>query len=344
MAKTIDDMLIGVLGAGSIGCYVGGCLQQSGCAVRYFGREHVASDIRSAGLRLTSHDGRMADLPAEAVDFRTDLSGLEECDILLVCVKSPATEETAAAMAGAIDSNAVVISLQNGVANADVLRRRLPDSTVLAGMVAFNVARLQGAHFHLGTDGDIYIEDHPVARVFVDRLNAASVSAKTSLDMKAVLWGKLLLNLNNGLNVLSDMPLRRQLLDRDYRRALALLIEETLTVLKTAGVSPAKIGKAPPGLMASILRLPNWLFERVAASMLKIDDKARSSMRDDLDRGRKSEIAFINGAVVELAAKLNASIPVNAAVIALVEDAFAMGQSPALEGRDLLQRLQKAAA
>jgi len=235
-----------------------------------------------------------------------------------------------------------VISLQNGVANAEVLKSRLPDNTVLAGMVALNVARLQGAHFHLGTDGDIYVEDHPVARMLVDRLNAAGVSAKTSSDMKGVLWGKLLLNLNNGLNVLSDMPLRRQLLDRDYRRALALLIGETLAVLKAAGISPAKIGKAPPGLIAPILRLPNWLFERVAASMLKIDDKARSSMRDDLDRGRKSEIAFINGAVVELAAKVNTPVPVNAAVIALVEDAFAKGQSPALEGRDLLQRLEKA--
>ncbi len=342
MAKTTDELLIGVIGAGSIGCYVGGCLQELGCRVRYFGREHVASDIQSGGLSLTSHDGRTANLPAEAVDFRTDLSGLEECDILLVCVKSPATEETAGAMADAIRSDAVVISLQNGVANADVLKSHLPNNAVLAGMVAFNVARLQGAHFHLGTDGDIYVEDHPTARMLVDRLNAAGVSAKTSSDMKGVLWGKLLLNLNNGLNVLSDMPLRRQLLDRDYRRALALLIGETLGVLKAAGISPAKIGKAPPGLIAPILRLPNWLFERVAASMLKIDDKARSSMRDDLDRGRKSEIAFINGAVVELAAMVNASVPVNAAVIALVEDAFAKGQSPALEGRDLLQRLEKA--
>ncbi|MBW8636800.1 2-dehydropantoate 2-reductase [Hoeflea sp. WL0058] len=341
MAKTIDELLIGVLGAGSIGCFVGGSLQESGCPVRYFGREHVASDVRSGGLRLTSHDGQATDLAAEAVDFRTDLSGLEECNILLVCVKSPATEVTADALAGVIRPDTVVISLQNGVANTDVLKSRLPYNTVLAGMVAFNVARLEGAHFHLGTDGEIYIEDHPVARMLVDRLNAVGVSAKTSPDMKAVLWGKLLLNLNNGLNVLSDMPLRRQLLDRDYRRALALLVEETLGVLKAAGVSPAKIGKAPPGLIAPILRLPNWLFERVAASMLKIDDKARSSMRDDLDRGRKSEIAFINGAVVELAAKVNASVPVNAAIIALVEDAFAKGQSPALEGRDLLKRLQR---
>ncbi len=344
MAKTIDDMLIGVLGAGSIGCYVGGCLQDSGCAVRYFGREHVASDIRSDGLRLTSHDGGKAELAADAVDFRTDLSGVEECDILLVCVKSPATVETADAMAGAIRSDAVVVSLQNGVANAGVLASRLPDNTVLAGMVAFNVARLHGAHFHLGTDGEIYVEDHPTARMLVDCLNAAGVSAKTSANMNGVLWGKLLLNLNNGLNVLSDMPLRRQLLDRDYRRALALLVEETLAVLKVAGVSPAKIGKAPPGLIAPILRLPNWLFERVAASMLKIDDKARSSMRDDLDRGRKSEIAYINGAVVDLAGKSGVSAPANSALIALVDDAFAKGRSPGMKGRDLLQRLQKAAS
>jgi 2-dehydropantoate 2-reductase len=152
-----------------------------------------------------------------------------------------------------------------------------------------------------------------------------------------VQWGKLLLNLNNPVNALSGLPLRAQLLDRDCRRVLAALQQEALGLLQLAGVRPAQLTPLPPQRLPTVLRLPNWLFTRVAARMLRIDAQARSSMADDLARGRGTEIDALCGEVVRLAHQLGREAPLNQAISALVK---ACHQPPGpVGGQALRQRL-----
>ena len=99
------------------------------------------------------------------------------------------------------------------------------------------------------------------------------------------------------------MPLATQLADRRWRRLLAAQIEEALAVLKAAGITPARIEGVPPRPIPRILRLPDWLFRRVARRMLAIDPQARSSMWEDLERRRPTEIDYLQGAILALAAK-----------------------------------------
>jgi 2-dehydropantoate 2-reductase len=149
-------------------------------------------------------------------------------------------------------------------------------------------------------------------------LAAAGLPTALSDDMLAVQWGKLLLNLNNPINALSGLPLREQLLQRDYRRVLATLQAEALAALDAAGIVPAQVASAPPRVLPHILRLPNWLFTRLAARLLRIDASARSSMWDDLQQGRGTEIDDLCGAVVRLAAAHGLPAPCNAAIAQLV--------------------------
>jgi 2-dehydropantoate 2-reductase len=132
--------------------------------------------------------------------------------------------------------------------------------------------------------------------------------------MHAVQWGKLLLNLNNPVNALSDLPLRAQLKDREYRGVLAALQTEALAALKAADIRPVKVTTVSPRMLPHILRLPNWLFTRVAARMLRMDENARSSMWDDVQQGRVTEIDDLCGAVVRLATQYGAPAPLNAAM------------------------------
>ncbi len=117
----------------------------------------------------------------------------------------------------------------------------------------------------------------------------------------AVAWGKLLLNLNNALNALAGVPLREEIADRAWRRLLASCIDEALAALAAAGIRPAKVGALPPALIPKVLRLPDALFRLVAAAQLRIDPKARSSMADDLQQRRLTEIDQLQGRVVALA-------------------------------------------
>jgi len=103
----------------------------------------------------------------------------------------------------------IVISFQNGMGNARLLRNALQQQTVLSGMVQFNVTNRGGGHFHHGSEGGLEVEQHPTLEPFVAAFAKAGLPLKQHADMLPVQWAKLLLNLNNAVNALSNIPSRR---------------------------------------------------------------------------------------------------------------------------------------
>jgi 2-dehydropantoate 2-reductase len=93
--------------------------------------------------------------------------------------------------------------------------------------------------------------------------------------------------------------------------------------LKAAGVRPARIEGVPPGAVPRILRLPDWLFRRVARRMLAIDPEARSSMWEDLGARRPTEIDHLQGAILALAGKTGVQVPLTRRIVTLVKEAEA---------------------
>ncbi len=156
-------MRIGVLGAGSIGCHVGGMLAAADMAVVLVGRSELGEALQ-AGIELTAHDGTHQHTAPGQFVFATDASALAECDVILVCVKSGDTAAAGEVLAPHLKEEAIVVSLQNGVGNVAILRRALPGRTVLAAMVGFNVARIGGNRFHRGTEGEIVLQEHKAAQ------------------------------------------------------------------------------------------------------------------------------------------------------------------------------------
>jgi 2-dehydropantoate 2-reductase len=219
-----------------------------------------------------------------------------------------------------------VVSLQNGVGNVDVLLSRLGGmGRVVAGMVPFNVVQTLDAgtppRFHRATSGRVLIGAGVTG--LSETLGAQGLAVGESRDIAGVLWGKLLLNLNNALNALAGVPLATELADKRWRKLLARQIDEGLAALKKAGVQPARIEGVPPAAVPRILRLPSWLFRRVARAMLAIDPAARSSMWEDLERRRPTEIEHLQGAVLALAAKTGVRAPLNARIVELIKAAEA---------------------
>lgn len=315
-----------VVGAGSIGCYVGGRLAAAGADVGFIGRPRLAEELAQHGLRLSDYRGYTATLPAERIRFDTSMAAAAGARLVLVTVKSDATETVGEALAPVLADDALVISFQNGLRNTARLAARLPRQRVLTGMVPFNVvARGEGA-FHQGSEGELDVAADPALAPFLDAFRAAGLPLRQQADMPAVLWGKLLLNLNNAINALSGLPLKAELSQRSYRRCLALAQRETLAVLAAAGLRPARVTAVPPAWLPRVLDVPDALFRRLANRMLAIDPLARSSMWEDLALGRRTEIDWINGEVVALAQAHGREAPVNARLIELVRAAEAGGR------------------
>jgi 2-dehydropantoate 2-reductase len=312
---------VGILGAGSIGCYLGAHLIHSGIATVLIGRQRLQDEVAVHGLHATGGELGSIDLPADRVRVATDAAELASCGLILVTVKSADTAAAALAIAGLpiMHPQRIVVSFQNGVRNADDLRERLPGVQVLAGMVPWNVVWKPGASFHRGTAGELMIQRQgDTADRIKQLLDDAGLDTLLHRNLTGVLWGKLLLNLNNPINALSGLPLRDQLSQRGFRRILAAMMREALQVMQRAGVKPVKAARLPPWLIPWVLDLPDRIFLMVASSMLRIDPQARSSMWEDLQRGRATEIDYINGEIVRLAESMAGTAPRNRAMLELV--------------------------
>lgn len=338
---------VGVMGAGSIGCFVGGKLAGRKTDVVFVGRERLAREIESHGFTLEDLGEDTVTVAPKDVRFETSPDALAECNIVLCCVKSGATTETADELRAILKPRCVVVSLQNGVRNAEELRARLPDQVILAGIVNFNVLSKGHGVFRRATTGPLLIEALEESAIS-DELTTALTRAGFEVErpqrekMKALQWSKLLINLNNAISALSDAPTKELVLSAGYRRVLSAVIFESLDVLKAAGIKPAKLGPVPIPLLAAALRLPTPLVRLVARAQLKIDPEARSSMWEDLTSGRPTEIEWINGEVVRLADSTGTPAPLNRRLVAMVQAAEkAKKGSPKLSPRDLWQQMHE---
>ena len=331
-------MKIVVFGSGSIGCYVGGTLLAAGADVLLIGRSRMHQRIAQHGLLLTDLNGGRVRLEPAQVPYSENPADLAAADLILVTVKSADTVDAAGEIQRHAKRSALVLSLQNGVGNAEVLRERLAGREVLAGMVPFNVVQMADGRFHRGTEGELMVQSSPLIERWQPVFQAAGLPLQMRSDFSEVQWGKLLLNLNNPVNALSGLPLRAQLSQRAYRRCLALLIDEALMVLRAAGIRPAKVARVAPRLLPLLLRLPDGVFRRVAGAMLRIDPQARSSMWEDLQAGRRTEIDYLNGAVVSLAESIGCSAPANRRITAMVH-AAQHGRGVVIDGDALYRAL-----
>jgi len=332
-----------IYGAGSIGCYVGGRLLAGGSDVTFIGRARIADQLRDQGITLSRHDDSRWYVPPERADVSTDAASAAAADLVLVTVKSAATPTAAAELASVLRPGTIVVSFQNGVGNADVLRAALPQQTVLEGMVPFNVVERGPGGFHQGSAGELEIRQTPAMQPFVDEFRKAGLPLIQHADMLPVQWAKLLLNLNNAINALANRPLKEELSQRAYRLCLALAQREALALLKRAGIRPVKVTPLPATWIPNFLSLPDALFERLGRAMLTIDPLARSSMSDDLAAKRPTEIDWINGEVVSLAKRLEQTAPVNQRLCELVREAERSEVRPSWSGEALLAELRAAA-
>ncbi len=320
-------MRIGVLGAGSVGCFVGGLLLHSGADVVFVGRAGLGANVASVGLTLCCVDGRELRVPGRQVEWATEPAALRGCAAVLVCVKGGDTAAAARAAAPYLSPDAVILSLQNGVQNAAVLASHLQPRSVWPCMVGFNVVRQGGGRFLQGTAGPL-VTATSVPPPLVDALSQTGLPIEQAVDLEGVLWGKLVLNLNNAVNALSGRPLRDQLLERSNRRVLAAAQAEALACLRAAGLRPRVHLPVPAWVLPPLLRLPTALFRRAAQRMLALDPEARSSMWEDLARGRKTEVDVLNGAVVALGLVHGVPTPTNTALVEAVH-AVEAGADPA---------------
>jgi 2-dehydropantoate 2-reductase len=299
-------MKVSIIGSGAMGSLFGGMLSRAGHEVVLYDvyREHVEA-IRRDGLAIEQAGS------AEVLTCRpaasTDPADTRGSDVMIVFVKSTATEAAARQFAPLAGPDTIALTLQNGLGNEAILRKHFGAERTAAGVTSqgatfLGPGRIRHAgrgHTHLGMAGG----SHRKLVALATALAQAGFETHVESDVAGLVWSKLVINVGiNALTALVNRPNGR-LLDLDETRSLmADLVAEAVAVAKARGIT---LTYADP------LQTVYDVAKRTGAN--------RSSMLQDFDRGRETEIDFINGAIVREAAELGIPVPVNAAIARLVK-------------------------
>lgn len=325
MTHALADKQHIVFGAGLIGCYLGGVLTSLGMCTRLVCRPKVKNKLVS-GMELTDYQKNQTHVePLDVIDSEASLADEQpqtKAGFLWLTVKCTGVEQAIDDIAPWIDKQTVILCCQNGLGSDAGVKKAYPDNLVLRVMVPFNVVELAPGHYHRGSEGTMTIEQthnsHEVVNALVTRLDSKLLPVKSTNDMRALLWAKLQVNLGNSVNALADISVKSMLQQRGYRTVIALLMTELLQVANALDIKLPKITALSAQMIPIVLRLPNFIFTRVANKMLEIDPNVRSSMWWDVSQSKPTEIEHINGAILAHANALNIACPANEKISVLV--------------------------
>ena len=305
-----------VVGAGAVGSFFGAMLARAGHAVTLIGRPAHVQAVRERGLQLHMAPSAGGAVGTVRMEASTELAAVRGADLVLFCVKSPDTEAVAREMAPLVAEGALVLSLQNGVDNAETIARHVHGGgrTVVPAVVYVATAMpAPGVVQHFGR-GDLVIGPLTAAeagdaqhaarlKALADFFAAAGVPERLSATVLDELWSKLMVNsAYNAISALAQLPYGRIVELAEIRALQRAVVEEVVAVA-------AAEGRNLP-LAESMQAM-----ERIAGAM----PQQFSSTAQDLARGKPTEIDHLNGHVARRGAALGVPTPANQALHALVK-------------------------
>ena len=291
-----SPLIVAVMGAGAVGCYYGGMLARAGHRVTLIARPSHVQAIAAHGLRMqTQPFDERVHLAAS-----TDASAVQGAHVVLLCVKSTDTEAAGAQLRPYLEPGALVLTLQNGVDNAERLRTVLPDHTVASAVVYVATEMAGPGHVRHHGRGDLVIE--PSAAWVAPALIAAGVPTEVSDNVRGALWLKLILNCAyNAVSAITQLPYGKTVVGDGVQDVMRDVVAECLAVAHADGVTVAGDVDAAVRMIADTM--PHQL----------------SSTAQDLARGKHSEIDYLNGLVVRRGAALGVATPANRVLWSLVK-------------------------
>lgn len=298
-------MRITFFGAGAMGGALGATMIEAGADVQHVDiwTEHVAK-IKAEGLLIDLPEGSSRRVE---LDIHEDYRETRECDLAIIFTKGYDTLAAARAAREVLAPAGLVLTLQNGLGNADVAARAVPRERVLTGTTTWGgTVRGPGHILHAGTGpttigpwgGAAMDRVEAVARA----LNAGGIETVTSEDVSGLVWRKLMANVGiNPIVALTGMT-NGQLLDLEITKKLSrMAVEEGMAVARAQGITMAD----------DAVEHAFWVAETTF--------QTRASMGQDVDARRRTEVETINGAIVRLGAELGIETPVNFALTALIK-------------------------
>ena len=304
--KTQSNQKIYVLGAGAVGCYFGGMLARAHHDVTFIARPERATALNESGLQMDCK----AFHETIAVKASSDLAILSDADLVLLSVKSLDTERTLAEIKSILPSKAVILSLQNGVANIDIATKIIVNPVyaavvyVAAGMIDQRTMKHHGRGELLIGDPSNTIPQGDQGLLEICKLfEGAKVPCSIAPQIKRDMWLKFLVNCSfNAISGIGQIAYGEMVKSPGIVKLIEEITKEFLAIAELEDVNIT---------MSEALAANASIAGTMATQV--------SSTAQDLARGKMTEIDFLNGYIVELGKRHGITTPYNESVHVLVK-------------------------
>lgn len=297
-------MKICVLGSGALGSSIGGILTEGGLEVYLIDpwTEHV-NVMNRQGLKLMEGSSERV----VKVRAATDCRGIGPADLIIILVKSYHTKEAIESAGSVIGDKTMVLSLQNGLGNEEVLSETVGKERVLGGRTYAGAGLVGPGHVITGRKGkQTYIGElngkttERVKHVAM-QFNQAGLETAISSNIIGLMWDKLLINVATGaLSGMTRLPYGGLYQVKKVVECATEAVSEGIAVAKAMGVELTIMGPKEIWLKAGENLPPEF----------------KASMLQDIEKGSRTEIDFINGSVVRLGERYKIPTPVNRVLVA----------------------------
>ncbi len=316
-----------VLGAGAIGSALGGMLSHTGREAVLVGRPHHTASILQNGLVIT-HADREINVSVPIVNTLSLLAPSVQ-DVILLTVKTQDTPTALAQIKAWTDLDLPIVCLQNGVRNEELAKEEF--SQVIAALVNFNATfitpgRIQRTLWNVVGLGLYPQGINSLVENIAQDLQQAGFELHCREEIMRAKWGKLIANLNNATNAITNNSLQQALANDEHRLFMAEVMAEGVRVVEQVGIALDDGGLFDVRAMINAFYQPSLAKQPLP---VPAEEHSYPSTWQDLLLGRKrTEASFFNGEIIKLAQPLGLNTPYNSTLLNLIETMAAKGEKP----------------
>jgi 2-dehydropantoate 2-reductase len=306
-------MKVLIYGVGALGSVYGCLLKLKGHQVAGIDHEAVAGQIERSGVKITGIWGEHSARLDRVVSDCDQLQG-QAFDLIIVTVKAYDTRAAAAQVRGLLSESTHVLLAQNGYGNFEAAREFIPEERLILARVIFGAETLGPGQSKVSVIADDVILGSPTGKIDMDYLekiailcNDAGIPTRASQEIMKFVWAKIIYNSAlNPLGAILEVPYGKLAEVEFSRTIMDGIIEEIFTVLQAAG-------------QETLWPDANAYRTAFYKQMVPTTALHHASMLQDIQRGRRTEIDSLNGAVIELGEGLGVATPINQVVVNILK-------------------------
>ncbi|MBR6163589.1 2-dehydropantoate 2-reductase [bacterium] len=298
---------LAVIGTGGVGGYFGAKLLKAGFDVVFVATKKSAEIISKNGLKISSPSG---DMEFKEVKVTSDYSFIKDCDVIFLCTKSQNTKEVGEGIKPYMKQGAIIVSLQNGIENEEILSEILGAERVIPAQIYISVASYSAGMIEHGGSGEIVIgeldnQTTDRLRELQNLLMSADIPTKITNDYRKILWLKLLVNsVYNGFSAILGDDFKKIPFSVAGKTAFYEMLKEGQRVANADGVN---IEEKHLQKITEMTEEGNVFFNYPSSTL------------QDVKKHKPLEIDYIQGAIIRKGKKYNIETPMNELIWSLLK-------------------------